>query len=131
MASADFSDLILGQLYSSTTTFNKRILNIPLVASNKQVRWVHAGWVIAMVADQHTIRDWSVCNEVGYPGCCIQPTLDSQQPIPVIVSGASPYPAITIRLINLSPEKGKNFGRENDRMLSSHDSRILSYGGGG
>lgn len=90
------------------TFFASGIAAVFGVGSEPQMRRVHAGAIVATVADGKARRDWAVCQFIGIPMCADGPVVDRDNAVPVVCS-SGPNPACA-GLVNRSPEAGNGVG---------------------
>lgn len=93
-------------------TFCNSVGVVVLRCSNEQMVWVAARRVVALVANNHSCRDVSVCDGVCNPRCRAVFSAQGKRPIPFIFSTnrCSPRPAFIGRTnVNFCPKPGAVF----------------------
>lgn len=112
VARTDFENLSNSQFCPACALSASRAISpasIPHVIGNcseREMRWINTGRIIAGVTDMHILRDCSIREEVGKPmgiPCMAIAATYSDYSVPVSLSCGSPQPT-SIRLLDFLPE---------------------------
>lgn len=104
---------------SAITAFLRSILVIIGMGSKKQMRWVYAPWVVAMMTYQHIIRDRSIVQFITKPMRKHLLAFNEELTIPLWHSGASPQPTLAGR-IDFLPKSGSGWATFSDVLMSNN-----------
>ncbi len=66
------------------------------VVSKEKMRWIHALWIVAMMANKQLVWDWTIMDLIGKAVGLglVRATAGSESAIPIFVSSFSPYPTL-------------------------------------
>ncbi len=94
---------------SAPASFLKGIPCVVFVGPKKEMIGVYARWVVALVANQHSLWNWFLQREGETVRQFIAGTLTVKDAISLVIKGASPIPAfIWCTAVHFAPELEKN-----------------------